>query len=100
MVTVELTYTVEPFGEGRYFVMPQFPTGDPNFTTAGDVLDEPFVALKQSSGSITIAFPAARVWKNKSFARPFALHFVLNEWIQRPLSHIIARTTPVHYAAQ
>jgi len=100
MIVAELTYSVEPFVEGRYFVMPQFATKRRKTTTSGDLPDEAFPALEQASGSIRVSFPAAPLWKDKTIVRPFALHFVLNEWAGRPRSHILARTTPLPFVAK
>ena len=100
IVEVELSYRTHGFRSGRFFVMPQVATSDPNRTTAGTFPESEYAALERATGRVRLRFPVRHVWRDALVKKPLVVWFYLNARATPPVSVVLAEVGPIAYSGQ
>jgi len=97
LVFAELNYAIRDFQPGRFFIIAQLETLDPDVTWDG--VYSPRVELNRPSGKVTFCFPLVSVWDSPRMKWPLSIKFLLNEPSSRGSSHSLAQTTATEYTS-
>jgi hypothetical protein len=81
VIVAELSYRVDDFEAGRFFVMVQAATIEPEVTTMGKGTNIQQPILREAHGTVTLSYPLRHLWDEPTVAKPFEVWFCLNQRI-------------------
>ena len=100
VIVAELSYTIDGFEPGQFFLMVQAATKDPLMTTGGSFPATDLPVLTTPTGKLRFSYPMRYLWASSEVQKPFKIWFYMNRNIHPQGSLVVAKSAPLDYDPQ